>query len=245
MIHSSFKLNYFRKHNMLKALSAIMLTALMSSAVFAEVVEVYRWKVYPGKDSETLALFEKSAAIHAAMGIPVQINRLNIGSTQQLDYVMRYDDIAAWGRLKDEASTSTDFLELYAEYVENPPAELVETIRGTNLDTSVMASDFDDEPVFAVYIWEPDRGTTPQLIAGFKSSETLHENYGARIEGYQESYGGTTKMHYLMLFESWSALAAFESNEDMVQFANSLNSNPDSTSTLVASFTGTTIASFK
>ena len=48
-----------------------------------------------------------------------------------------------------------------------------------------------------------------------------------------------------MFFESWSALAAFESNEDMVQFANSLNSNPDATSTLVSSFTGTTIATYK
>jgi hypothetical protein len=228
-----------------RALMAIVFMSSISSAAFAEVVEVYRWKVYPGKDVETLALFERSAAIHNGMGISVQINRLNIGTTQQLDYVMRYDDVASWGQLKDEASTSADFLELYAEYVANPPAELVESIRGTNLDPTIMAADFGDEPVFAVYIWEPDRGTTPQLIAGFKGSETLHESYGARIEGYQESYGGTTKMHYVMFFESWSALAAFESNEDMVQFANSLNSNPDTTSTLVSSFTGTTIATYK
>ena len=230
---------------MLRALMAIVFMSSISSAVFAEVVEVYRWKVYPGKDVETLALFERSAAIHNGMGISVQINRLNIGTTQQLDYVMRYDDVASWGRLKDEASTSADFLELYAEYVANPPAELVESIRGTNLDPTIMASDFGDETVFSVYVWEPDRGTTPQLIEGFKLSEALHENYGARIEGYQESYGGSTKMHYVALFESWSALAAFESNEDMVQFANNLNSNPDSTSTLVTSYTGTTIATYK
>ena len=230
---------------MVKALTVIIVAALMSSAAFAEVVEVYRWKVFPGKDTETLALFEKSAAIHAGMGIPVQINRLNIGTTNQLDYVMRYDNVPSWGRLKDEASTNADFLELYAEFVESPPAELVESIRGMNLDPSIMASDFGDETVFSVYIWEPDRGTTSQLIEGFKLSEALHENYGARIEGYQESYGGTTKMHYVAFFESWSALAAFESNEDMVQFANNLNSNPDSTSTLITSFTGTTIATFE
>ena len=50
---------------------------------------------------------------------------------------------------------------------------------------------------------------------------------------------------YVVFFESWSALAAFESNEDMVQFANNLNLNQKSTSTLVASFTGATIATHR
>ena len=44
---------------MLRALMAIVFMSSISSAVFAEVVEVYRWKVYPGKDVETLACVRK------------------------------------------------------------------------------------------------------------------------------------------------------------------------------------------
>ena len=50
---------------------------------------------------------------------------------------------------------------------------------------------------------------------------------------------------YVVFFESWSALAAFEGNEDMVQFANNLHLNQNSKSTLGASFTVVTIAAQK
>ena len=91
---------------MLRALIAIVFMSSISSAVFAEVVEVYRWKVYPEKDVETLALFERSAAIHNGMGISVQINRLNIGTTQHFTTSCEMRR-CFW--VKDEASTSADF----------------------------------------------------------------------------------------------------------------------------------------
>ena len=71
----------------------LSLILAISSNSFAEIVEVYRWKPFPGKSAQLLSDMQTAAQIHSDMGISVQINQLGIGSTQNIDYVMRFDDI--------------------------------------------------------------------------------------------------------------------------------------------------------
>ena len=62
-----------------------------SASSYAEVAEVYQWKAFPGKSQDMLVNMSKAAEIHRAEGAQVSINAHNIGSTQLVDYVVRWD----------------------------------------------------------------------------------------------------------------------------------------------------------
>ena len=64
----------------------LSLILVISSNSFAEIVEVYRWKPFPGKSAQLLSDMEEAAQIHSDMGISVQINQLGIGSTQNIPH---------------------------------------------------------------------------------------------------------------------------------------------------------------
>ena len=81
----------------------ILLIALMVSAApgaFAEILEVYNWKANPGQAQKMLTNMNESAKVHRALGAQVTINILDVGSENQVDYVIRFDDIKKWGALK-------------------------------------------------------------------------------------------------------------------------------------------------
>ena len=65
---------------------------VFSTTSFSEVAEVYQWKAFPGKSQDMLMSMGKAAAIHASEGAQVSINAHNIGSTQLVDYVVRWDN---------------------------------------------------------------------------------------------------------------------------------------------------------
>ena len=85
-----------------------LLIILPSENSFAEIVEVYRWEVCLGKAPQLFTDMQEAAQIHNDMGISVQINQLGIGSTQNIDYLMRFDDLETWGRLKDMNAASAE-----------------------------------------------------------------------------------------------------------------------------------------
>ena len=157
----------------------LSLILVISSNSFAEIVEVYRWKPFPGKSAQLLSDMQEAAQIHSDMGISVQINQLGIGSTQNIDYVMRFDDIEAWGNLKDMNAVSDDWSSFYSQVAANPGGELVESINGINTDTSVMADDFENEKVFSVFVWDPAPGRSHDLAQGFETAARIHEALGA------------------------------------------------------------------
>ena len=45
--------------------------------------------------------FQEAATIHSKLGIGVTINALGVGTSQNMDYLLRYDDLESYGRLKD------------------------------------------------------------------------------------------------------------------------------------------------
>ena len=67
-----------------------------STSFYAEVAEVYQWKAFPGKSQDMLVNMSKAAEIHKAQGAEVSINAHNIGSTQLVDYVVRWDNSKAY-----------------------------------------------------------------------------------------------------------------------------------------------------
>ena len=223
---------------------------ILCSAQFAsaEIVEVYRWKAFPGQGAELLAAAQEAASIHKAMGASVQINQLDIGSTQNMDYVLRYDDLSSWGRLKDMNATSADWTAFFTRFAEDPPGELVESIFATNTDAATMADDFTDVSAFSVFVWDPVPGGSVALTEGFSAAKLIHENLGARVETYIESFGGTDKMHYVMLFDSWTHMAevteALSTDEAWLAFNAATLGATDPTAILVQSFAGSVLANF-
>ena len=218
---------------------------LCASSVFSEIVEVYRWKPYPGMGPQLLEDMQQAAQIHNDMGISVQINQLNIGSTQNIDYAMRFDDLESWGRSKDMNVSSEAWASFYGRIAENPSGELVESITGVNTDSSVAASDFENGKVFSVFVWDPAPGRGQELAEGFQVAASIHESLGARVEGYTEGFGGTDMMHYVMIFDSWSHMASVQekmaTSEEWLAFNNATASATEPSAALVQSFTGQTI----
>ena len=226
----------------------LSLILAISSNSFAEIVEVYRWKPFPGKNAQLLSDMQTAAQIHSDMGISVQINQLGIGSTQNIDYVMRFDDIEAWGQLKDRNAVSDDWSSFYSQVAANPGGELVESINGINTDASVMAEDFENGKVFSVFVWDPAPGRSQDLALGFETAARIHESLGARVESYSEGFGGTDKMHYVMIYDSWSDMADVQNrmttSEEWLAFQNATSEATEPAATLVQTFTGQTVANF-
>ncbi len=79
--------------------------SLTSALSFAEMIEVYTWKAFPGKSAEMINTFTKAKGIHEEAAASVEIIQRMTGSTQEVDYVMRSDDATAWGASMDPANS--------------------------------------------------------------------------------------------------------------------------------------------
>ena len=79
----------------MKSLKFILLGVLLNASflVKSEVAEVFSWKANPGKTAEMIENMAEAAGIQRALGAHVTINQLDVGSQQQVDYVIRFDSI--------------------------------------------------------------------------------------------------------------------------------------------------------
>jgi len=227
---------------------------LLSVAQFAsaEIIEVYRWEPYPGRSADMLATMQEAAQIHTALGANIQINALDIGSTQNIDYVMRYDDISDWGAARDRNGASAEWTAFFARYSSDPAGKLVASIQGVNTDPTEMADDFSEEPVFSVNIWEPAAGRAGDTSQWLAAAKAVHEELGARVEIYNEGFGGTNKRHYVMFFDSWThmaevseAMSTSESWQAFMASTTAASASPGGpAAALVERFAGRVVANF-
>ncbi len=190
---------------------------LATSSTYAEVIENYTWKAVPGKDAEMLAAFTEAKAIHEDMGASVSMSQHGTGSTQLIDYTMRWDNLDAWAKSMDMGRSPEGvarWQKFMAQYDE-PVGEMVASSGGANLDSSKSADDFDGNYVFAVFVWEPNAGQRAEFLAGAMAAEKLHESLGARVEVYGEQFGDFGRVHYVMMYDDYASWA--ESNKKMAQ----------------------------
>ena len=195
---------------MKKLLVLLFLTAFARHSA-GEILEVYTWKPYPGKAEQLLQTFEEAAEIHSSLGIGVTINALGVGTTQNMDYVLRYDDLESYGRLKDANFGDTSWNTFLAKARANPSGELVSSWSANNLDSSNMADDFTDQgQVIAFFRWQPAPGAAglQAMTQGAMTSKPIHEDLGARIETYLINSGENRgQVLYLMIYDSFSDMA--------------------------------------
>lgn len=194
----------------MEKLRTLLLGLLVSFSLmsYAEVAEVYQWKAFPGKQQDMLMAMTKAAKIHRAQGVHVSINAHNIGSTQLVDYVLRWDDSKKYAQSKDKQARSEAWVEFWSEANANPSGELVASFAGNNLDQSKKASDFDGSYVYSVSVWEVVPGKNRGLIERFMESKAILEKAGARVEVYRGNWGAPGEYHYILLYDSWAALEA-------------------------------------
>ena len=153
-----------------------------------------------------LVNMSKAAEIHKAQGAQVSINAHNIGSTQLVDYVVRWDNSKDYAKGKDLQASSEAWVQFWADANTNPSGELVASFAGNNLDQSKKASDFNGSYVYSVSVWEVETGKDMQLIQAFMESKSILEDTGARVEIYQGNWGAPGQYHYVLLYDSWVAL---------------------------------------
>ena len=218
----------------------------------AEILEVYTWKPYPGKAGQLLLDMQEAASIHSGLGIGVSINALGVGTAQDIDYVLRFDDIESWGRLSDANVNSPEWNAFVAKAGANPSAELVSSFSLVNQDPSNMANDFTDPgQVINAFRWKPASGLegTNALRQGFLTAKGIHENLGARVETYEiNSSVDVGQMQYLMIYDSYSHMAevnaAMATDPEWLAFQSSVAAAPGQTATLVWAIVASTIANW-
>ena len=181
---------------------------IFSANSFSEVAEVYQWKAFPGKSQDMLVSMGKAAEIHASEGAQVSINAHNIGSTQLVDYVVRWDNSEDYAKSKDIQRSSEAWVEFWAESNQNPSGELVASFAGNNLDRTKKASDFNGSYVYSVSVWKVVPGKDLALIERFMESKSILEDTGARVEVYAGNWGAPGEYHYVLLYDSWTDLEA-------------------------------------
>tara|TARA_B100001013_G_scaffold325466_1_gene237527 strand:+ start:148 stop:840 length:693 start_codon:yes stop_codon:yes gene_type:complete len=223
----------------IKFLMASLILSL-STLSFAEVLEVYTWKAFSGEEERMLRAFSEAAEIHIAEGnVSVAIERLDMGSAGEYQYVMRWDNLADWGEYKDNILSSEKWTSFWTKWSRNPAGELTATIAGGNLDQTKLRSDYDKPYVFADNVWEPSPGRTQEMLQRFMIAKPILEATGARVEIYSEGLGGINRYHYVLLYDSWSDLAAsyakISSSQDWLEFQAA---NDPEASTLVGTLSG-------
>ena len=223
-------------------LMAIML--VISANAFTEIVESYTWKAFPGKGQQMLNNMQEAAKIQTALGASVSINALNVGGANEVDYVIRVDDIQSWGELKDKLTTSPEWLRFFSKIGRNPTGELQSSLTGINLDPSKKASDFNDNYVYGVWVWDPAVGRNAEVVQTLLAGSQIDKSLGARVEVYSEGVGGTGNYYYVLFFDSWTSMSDYFSNsgasKERADFVSSID---PASMTLVRSFTGSTVPS--
>ena len=180
----------------------------ISTVSFADVVEVFQWKAFPGKGQDMLESMSKAAKIYASEGGQVSIDAHNIGSTQLINYVIRWDNSKDYAKSKDLQRSSKAWADFWAESNANPAGELVASFSANNLDPSKKASDFKGSYVYSAAIWKVNPGKDLALITRFMEAKPILEAAGARVEIYAGGWGAPGEYHYVLMFDSWTALEA-------------------------------------
>ena len=180
----------------------------ISTVSFADVVEVFQWKAFPGKGQDMLESMSKAAKIYASEGGQVSIDAHNIGSTQLINYVIRWDNSKDYARSKDLQKSSKAWADFWAESNANPAGELVASFSANNLDPTKKASDFKGSYVYSAAIWKVNPGKDMALITRFMEAKPILEAAGARVEIYAGGWGAPGEYHYVLMYDSWAALEA-------------------------------------
>ena len=180
----------------------------ISTVSFADVVEVFQWKAFPGKGQDMLESMSKAAKIYASEGGQVSIDAHNIGSTQLINYVIRWDNSKDYARSKDLQRSSKAWADFWAESNANPAGELVASFSANNLDPTKKASDFKGSYVYSAAIWKVNPGKDMALITRFMEAKPILEAAGARVEIYAGGWGAPGEYHYVLMYDSWAALEA-------------------------------------
>ena len=194
----------------IKTIHLIVLSIFLSISTvsFADVVEVFQWKAFPGKGQDMLESMSKAAKIHASEGGQVSIDAHNIGSTQLINYVIRWDNSKDYAKSKDLQRSSKAWADFWAESNANPAGELVASFSANNLDPSKKASDFKGSYVYSAAIWKVNPGKDLALITRFMEAKPILEAAGARVEIYAGGWGAPGEYHYVLMYDSWAALEA-------------------------------------
>lgn len=223
----------------------IAIALVFSTVSYSEVAEVYQWKAFPGKGQDMLGNMSKAAAIHRSEGAQVSINAHNIGSTQLVDYIVRWDNPKDYAKGKDIQANSEAWVEFWSESNNNPSGEMVASFAANNLDQTVKASDFNGSYVYSVSVWEVETGKDLDLIERFMESKPIIEDTGARVEIYQANWGAPGEYHYVLVYDSWEALetsyAKLNAPGSDFMKLNQRRANDESVAEQTAFFTGSTL----
>ena len=220
----------------------VTFTLAFSFNSFAEIAEVYSWKANPGQGSEMIETMVEAATIQRNLGAHVAINQLDVGSQNQIDYVVRFDSTSEWGAYRDALQASEKWNEFWNRVGEDPNGELELSFAAVNLDVNEKASSFPNSGVYGVWVWDVASGKLPEVIENFAKAKVIHEKLGARIEYYSEGLGLPNTLHYVALFDSWTEMASFLSkaatDQELLTFQAGVS--PDS-ATLARQITGRTL----
>ena len=184
----------------------IMSFVSFSTMAYSDVAEVYQWEAFPGKSMEMMESMMKAASIHEKQGATVAIDLHNIGSTQLVNYVLRWDDSKSYAASKDIQASSQEWVEFWAEANQNPSGEMTASFSANNLDQTRKASDFEGSYVYSVTVWKVDPGKDLELIERFMESKSILESSGARVEIYAGNWGAPNEYHFLLMYDSWTDL---------------------------------------
>jgi hypothetical protein len=188
----------------------VSLSIFLAPVTYAEILEVFTWKAFPGEAQNLVKSMGQAAAIHTSLGAQVHAYQLDVGSPNQaFDYVLRWNDRQSWAATKEAATSSKEFANYWTKVSRNPSGELIASLEGINIDSTAQADSFKDYPVFRVFIWNPAPGKTLEVLENFAKAKKIHESLGAKVDSYVEGAGGTGNLHYLMNFKSWADLASF------------------------------------
>ncbi|MDG2036591.1 MAG: hypothetical protein P8J31_00090 [Luminiphilus sp.] len=189
---------------------AVCCLAGFASAASAERLEVFRWQANSSSPEGLVQGMMAAAKIHEKYGATVGVFRMDVGSAgyPTFDYVLRWDSGEAWAKTK-ETNSNEEWQAFWAQASQSPTGTLLWSMEALNWDDGVSAADFAEDGPYRVYVWQPGAGKAAAVYAAFTQAAKMHTAMGAKVNIYQEGVGGNGKVHYVMSFDDWAAMADF------------------------------------
>ena len=195
----------------------LFLLTFISTALFADVLEVRLWKAIPGSSAQLMQNALEARGIHQKLGGQVVVATDRQG---RLHYATAHKNWTGWAAFQKKLEASEEW-SAFAQKIGAAPTATLESHYLVNQVAPMLPS-----KVYQVFVWEAFPGRRSQMIESANAAQPLHEKLGASVGINIDQMG---RLHYLMSFDTWADWAKFQdtgSSDELTTFFAEFYSNP-------------------
>ena len=174
----------------------------------AEIFEAWDFSAIDGDMQNNVAMFESAKAIQERAGAHVEYWQHDVNGENVISYVIRFADLSAWAKWKDDMLSNEDWLEWVSEEWPKARPHLVTSYAMNNLFDPAAGVDL-TEGLNVAYMsaWEPSANSNSmKLMESIQRSTAISDDFEISTSVYLNGPSGV--FYIFNLGKSFTDLAA-------------------------------------